>query len=128
MDIINVKTISILSKLFYKVNETKIKVPLGIFNSEKHKHSPDWCSSVGWVLSCKLKGHQLDSQSGHMHGLQARSLVEGVRVATSWCFSQTSMFLSLSSFLPHHLSKKINKILKTHKNSLILGLQTLFYN
>ena len=31
-------------------------------------------SSVGWASSCKAKGHQFDSQSEHITGLQARSL------------------------------------------------------
>ena len=36
------------------------------------KGSPDWCGP------CKPKGHQFHSQSGHMPGLQARSLVGGL--------------------------------------------------
>ena len=31
--------------------------------------SPGWCGLVGWTLACKQKGHQFDSQSGHMPGL-----------------------------------------------------------
>ena len=42
---------------------------------------PDWCGSVGWASSLKPKGHQFNSQSGHMSGLQARSLVGGVQEA-----------------------------------------------
>ena len=30
------------------------------------------------VLACEPKGHRFDSQSGHLPGLQARSLVEGL--------------------------------------------------
>ena len=31
--------------------------------------SPGLCGSVDWVLACKLKGHQFDSQSGNIPGL-----------------------------------------------------------
>ena len=34
---------------------------------------PDWYGSGGWVLSHKVKGHQFDSQSGHMSRLQVWS-------------------------------------------------------
>ena len=61
-----------------------------------------------------LKGHWFNSQLGHVPGLQARSLGEGVREATGQCFSQThvSLPLFLSPFSP-----KINKPFKneTHK-------------
>ena len=40
--------------------------------------SPGWCSSVDWARVCKPKGHQFDSQSGHMPGFPTRSLVGGV--------------------------------------------------
>ena len=42
--------------------------------------------------------HWVDSQSGYMPGLWARSAVGGVWKATDQCFSHTSMFLSLSPF------------------------------
>ena len=35
---------------------------------------PDWCGSVGGVLSCKANSHQFDSQSGHMSRLWVQSL------------------------------------------------------
>ena len=38
------------------------------------KFTPDWCGSVGWASSCKAEGHQFDSRSGHMPGLQVQSL------------------------------------------------------
>ena len=67
------------------------------------ENSPGSCGSVDWALACKPKGCQLDSQSGHMPGLQARSPVGGVWEATThWCFSP-----SLPPSLP--LSLKINK-------------------
>ena len=51
---------------------------------------PGWCGSVDWVLACKPKGVQFDSQSGHMPGLWARSPVGGTWEATThWCFSPT---------------------------------------
>ena len=81
--------------------------------SQKRHTSPGWCGSVDWVPAFKPKGHQFDSQSGHMPGLQARSPVRGVWEATNQCFSRTSMYInvSLSPFLPPPL--KINKSLKT---------------
>ena len=59
------------------------------------RNCPGWCDSVDWVPACKPKGHQFDSQSGHMPGLCARSSVGGhVRG------NHTLMFLSLSLSLP----------------------------
>ena len=52
-----------------------------------------WCGSVGWVLACELKGHQFNSQSGHMQ-------VPGV-----WEATHTLVFLSLSFSLSSPLSK-----------------------
>ena len=60
---------------------------------------PSWYTSVDWAQACKPKGHQFDAQSGHMPGLQARSLVGGV-----WG-NHTLMFLSRSVSLPSPLSK-----------------------
>ena len=67
---------------------------------------PDWCGSVVWAPAWESKGRQFNSQSGHMPGLQARSLFGSMQEATNWCFSNTPM--SLSSFsLPSPLSKNI---------------------
>ena len=50
--------------------------------------SPGWCGSVDWVLTCKPKGCQFGSQSGHMPGLWAGSPVGGaLEESTRWCFS-----------------------------------------
>ena len=46
-----------------------------------------WCGSVDWVLACEPKGHWFDSQSGHMPGLRARSLVGGTQEAINQCIS-----------------------------------------
>ena len=47
-----------------------------------------WCGSVGWALACEPQGHRLDSQSGHLPGLRARSPGRGTQeVMTHWCFS-----------------------------------------
>ena len=47
-----------------------------------------WCGSVDWAWACKPKGRQFNSQSGHISGLQARSLERGAWEATThWCFS-----------------------------------------
>ena len=59
----------------------------------KSKPHPDLCGSVGWVSSCKVKGHQFHSWPGHVCGLRVQS-----PVATDQWFSLTAMFLSL--FLP----------------------------
>ena len=63
----------------------------------------DWCGSIGWVLSHKVKGHQLDSGSGHMPELQVQSRSGHIGEETNWCFSLTS------TFLPPFPSLKINK-------------------
>ena len=64
-----------------------------------------------WLKSAyKPRGHWFNSWSGHMPGLWARSPVGGMQVATSQCFSLTSVFLSLSFSLPP-LSHK-NKYIK----------------
>ena len=75
---------------------------------------PNWCGSVGWLLSSKPKGHQFDSWSEHMPGLRVLSLVgecekQLIDVSLSCqCFSP-----SLSSSIP--LSLKINRIVKDKK-------------
>ena len=57
-----------------------------------------WCGSVDWAPAYKPKGHRFDSQSGHLPGLQARSLIGGAWEATT--------HHSLLSFcLPSPLSK-----------------------
>ena len=51
----------------------------------------------GLSAACKLKGRQLDSQSGHIPGLLARSPVGGVREATDqWIFLYFPPSLPLS--------------------------------
>ena len=60
--------------------------------------SPGWCGSVDWAPACEQKGHQFDSQSGHMPGLQARSPVGGAREAPH-------ADVSLPFSLPSPLSK-----------------------
>ena len=66
---------------------------------------PNWCGLVGWVLSCKVKGHWFDSQSGHVPGLWVWFPVRHIREAASWCFSFTSMFLFFSFSPASPLSK-----------------------
>ena len=57
--------------------------------------SPGWCGSVDWVPAWEPKGRWFDSPSGHMPGLQARSLVGGM-----WEVTSTSMLLSFSLLSP----------------------------
>ena len=69
--------------------------------------SPDWCGSVGWALSHKLKGHLFNSQSGHMPGLGARFPVRGVRDVIDVSLVHQSFSPSLSISLTFSL--KVNK-------------------
>ena len=46
------------------------------FNIPHRSH--ERCGSVDWAPFCKLKGHQFNSQSGHLPGLWARSPVGGM--------------------------------------------------
>ena len=49
---------------------------------------PGWCGWVDWVPACEGKSHRFCSQSGHMPGFWARSLLGGAWEATThWCFS-----------------------------------------
>ena len=69
------------------------------------RYHPGWCGSADSVMACKQKGRRFNSQSGHMPGLWARSLVGGVREATNPCISHTLMSLSLPFSFPSSLSK-----------------------
>ena len=61
---------------------------------------------VDWAPACGPEGHRLDSQSEHMRGFWARSLVGGMREATAPCFSHTSCFSpSLSPSFPLSLKR-----------------------
>ena len=77
-------------------------VPLSVAESKAH---PEWCGSVGWASTYKLKGHWFKSRSGHKPGFPARFPVRGVWEATGWCLSLTSVFLFLSFSLPSPLSE-----------------------
>ncbi|KAF6104108.1 hypothetical protein HJG60_011155 [Phyllostomus discolor] len=72
------------------------------WSSSRLSFRPGWSGSVGGASSYKLQGRRLDSQLGHVPGLQAGSLVGGVWEATDLCFSP---WLSPSS----PLSLKIRK-------------------
>ena len=68
---------------------------------------PDWCGSVGCMLSHKAKYHQFDSQAGHTTGFWAWSQWVRVQEATNQCFSLTWTLLSfLSPSLPLSLKLK----------------------
>ena len=64
---------------------------------------PGWCGSVGWVSSCKPKGHGFVSQSGHMPGLLVQSLT-GVP-------TKGNQLMFLSHSLPPPLSKIHKRVL-----------------
>ena len=49
---------------------------------KEKKISPGWYGSPDCVPAYEPKGHLLNSQAGHMPGLQARSPVGGVQEAT----------------------------------------------
>ena len=76
-------------------------LPQIIITFKQYIHNPGWCGSVDWVPACELKGRQLDSQSGHMPGLRARSPSGGVQEVTD-----QHSFPSLSPFLPLSLKNK----------------------
>ena len=59
---------------------------------------PDWCGSVGWASSCKLKGHQFDPWSRNTPGFGVRSQVRAHVRDTNWYFSHNDVSLPL--FLP----------------------------
>ena len=64
------------------------------YKQSKKLFSPDWCGSVDWAPACKPKSGRFNSQSGHMLGLQAKSLVGGMREATTYWWFSPSLFLS----------------------------------
>ena len=69
-----------------------------------NKKCPDWCDSVGWVSSHKLKSYWFNFQSGHTPGLWAGSPVRGLfRGNWSIFLSHIGVFLSFS--LPYPLPK-----------------------
>ena len=43
---------------------------------------PGWCGPVDCVLVYRPKGHRFDSLSGHMPGMEPRSLVGGMQEGT----------------------------------------------
>ena len=86
----------------------KEKNKLKAIDYSAHKscnYRPGWCGSVDW--DCEPGGHQFNSQSGHMPGLWARSLVGGMWEATThWCFSPT---ISPSLLLSKNTIKSLKK-------------------
>ena len=64
-----------------------------------NKICPGQCGSLGWVSVLQSKRSLVQFRSGHLPGLQVRSLAR-VREAIDRCFSVTSVFLSCSFSLP----------------------------
>ena len=75
---------------------------------------PGCCSSVNWVLACRLKGHQFESHSGYMCGLWARSPAGGMREVTYQSFSHILKFLSLLSPLKVNFKKSLERKIPLH--------------
>ena len=59
----------------------------------------DWCRLVGWASSYKVKGHQFNSWSGHMPGLQVQSQV-GAHTRSNESVFLSRIDVSLPLFLP----------------------------
>ena len=84
----------------------------GIGDTSMNKENiPDWCGSMGWALSHKVKGQWFSSQSAHMLGLRVQS------PAGACAKGNQSMLLSyinasLPLFLPPPPQRYINKILE----------------
>ena len=88
----------------------------GHWNLLKMHIMPQWCGSVDWVPAWEPKGCRLDTQSGHMPGLPARSPVGSAWEAmTHWYFSP-----SLSPSPP--LSKNNKIFLQLHIISLCYSI------
>ena len=93
-------------KIFTEIQKISRKITMPGIQSKLIRYVPGWCGSADWVPAYEPKGHQLDSQSGHMPGLWSRSPVGAVQEQTThWCFSP-----SVPPSFP--LSLKINKIFK----------------
>ena len=81
---------------------------------KKSVHSPDWCGSVGWALSRKVKDHPFNSLSGTCLGCcfapgRGEYKRQPIDVSCShWCLSP-----SFSPSLPLYL--KINTVSKIKK-------------
>ena len=70
-------------------------LPSSLFKSNGQKNALNGVAQ--WVGPLQTE-RSLDSQSGHIHGIWARSLVGGMCEATDKCFSHTLTFLSLSFY------------------------------
>ena len=62
---------------YYFLGRIKVKA------IENYKYGPDWCGSADWEPASEPKGHGFDSPSRLMPGLQASSLVGGIKGATT---------------------------------------------
>ena len=78
-----------------------------------HSLDPGWCGSVDWASACEPKGHQFNSQSGHMPGLQVRCPVGGMWEATTHCCFSPFLSPSLSLNLK---AKQTNKQIPCIRN------------
>ena len=90
------------------------------FIIRKPLRSPDWCGSVGWVSSRKVKVCRFDSWSGHMPGLPVQSPVRAHMGGNRSKFlSHTDVFLPLFlTFFPLLKNKKIQRCKKLQNKPL----------
>ena len=91
-------------KKYINLTLLKLKTCTSKDITEKVKKQPWLAGSVG-ASSCTSKCCRFNSWSGHIPWLLVQSQLGCIQEATDWCFSLTSMFLSLYFFL----SLKINK-------------------
>ena len=83
---------------------------------KKNILGPDWCGLVCWALSCKGKGGQFDSRSGHIPGLWFSPWLVRIQEAANRYFSVASRILSLSVSFP-----SLSKMNKWNLQKNILG-------
>ena len=100
-----------LQKDLSQMVDTAVFTPAKLLSSpmsiKRWRYIPDRCGSVGWTSSCKVKGHWLNSRSGHMPGLQVRSPIRVRTTGNWWVFlSHLDVSPSLSPSLPLSLKLK----------------------
>ena len=118
-------------KKYINLTLLKLKTCTSKDITEKVKKQPWLAGSVG-ASSCTSKCCRFNSWSGHIPWLLVQSQLGCIQEATDWCFSLTSMFLSLFLFPPSNINKQILRWgLKTKNKNICISLwftQTLIGN